>query len=85
VAIFPGTLEALFGVSYPFLDVWGVSRGQFEVFTLGTLAVLLVLGSLGYWRGARLRAIPGLDATSSPGTTAEPAVPTTTTLEETSS
>jgi glutamate:GABA antiporter len=85
VAIFPGTLEGLFGVSYPFYEVWGVSRGQFEIFTLGTLAVLLVLGSLGYWRGARLRAIPGLDATSSATATAAPAVRTAATLEETTS
>ncbi|MFT4008417.1 MAG: APC family permease [Nocardioidaceae bacterium] len=56
VAIFPGTLEKLFGISYPFHDVWGVSRTSFEVFTIGTLVVLLGLGWLGYIRGARVRA-----------------------------
>ena len=44
VAVFPGTLEALFGIDYPFEDYWGVSQVEFEVFTLGTLGVLLVLG-----------------------------------------
>lgn len=56
VAIFPGTLESLFGLDYPFMDYWGVTRTQFEVFTLGTLAVLLVLGVTGYIFGAPVRA-----------------------------
>ncbi|BCY10745.1 APC family permease [Actinoplanes sp. L3-i22] len=55
VAVFPGTLEALFGVDYAFTDVWGVSQARFEAFTLGTLAVLLILGAAGYLRGARVR------------------------------
>ena len=28
VAVFPGTLEALFGIDYPFCDIWGVHRGD---------------------------------------------------------
>jgi amino acid transporter len=55
VAVFPGTLEALFGIDYGFRGVWGVGRGTFEVFTLGTLGVLLVLGLVGYARGAGVR------------------------------
>ncbi len=55
VAVFPGTLEALFGIDYPFEDIWGVTQARFEFFTLGTLAVLLVLGVAGYLRGAALR------------------------------
>ena len=55
VAVFPGTLEAAFGIDYPFEDYWGVTQVEFEVFTLGTLAVLLVLDVVGYARGARVR------------------------------
>ena len=67
VAVFPGTLEALFGVDYPFYDIWGVHRGTFEVFTIGTLVVLLALGILGYVRGAGVRAATPLP-TDTPGT-----------------
>jgi amino acid transporter len=55
VAVFPGTLEALFGLDYDFQEVWGVSHLQFQVLTLGTLAALFVLGVIGYVRGARVR------------------------------
>lgn len=55
VAIFPGTLESVFGVAYPFQDYWGVSRGTFEVFTLGTLGVLALLGLIGYVRARPVR------------------------------
>ncbi|UEA58215.1 APC family permease [Gordonia otitidis] len=48
VAVFPGTLESLFGLDYAFLDTWKVSRIRFEVFTLGTLAVLTVIAVTGY-------------------------------------
>ena len=56
VAVFPGTLEALFGVEYDFREVWGVDQVEFEVFTLGTLAVLITLGLIGYARGKTVRA-----------------------------
>ncbi|MFF5076280.1 APC family permease [Actinoplanes sp. NPDC000266] len=55
VAVFPGTLESLFNIDYSFTDIWGVSQTRFEVFTLGTLIVLLILGVVGYLRGARVR------------------------------
>ncbi|MFD7154109.1 APC family permease [Kribbella sp. NPDC059898] len=63
VAIFPGTLEPLFGIEYGFHDVWGVSRGTFELFTIGTLVVLLALGIIGYLRGAPVRRAVSLDPT----------------------
>jgi amino acid transporter len=56
VAIFPGTLEPLFGIKYDFMSEWGVSQGAFEAFTLGTLLALLALGFVGYWRGKGIRA-----------------------------
>jgi len=55
VAVFPGTLEAVFGVDYPFVDYWGVSQGTFEAFTLGSLGVLAVLGLVGYYRARPVR------------------------------
>jgi hypothetical protein len=55
VAVFPGTLERLFGKEYPFKEYWGVSQATFEVFTLGTLAFLLALGGVGYLLGAPVR------------------------------
>ena len=51
VAVFPGTLERLFGLEYRFLDHWGVLRLRFEVFTLGTLAALTVVAVAGYIHG----------------------------------
>jgi amino acid transporter len=56
-AVFPDVLEKLFGVGYNFKDGWdGVSRGTFEVLTLGTLAVIVLLAIIGYVSGARVRA-----------------------------
>jgi amino acid transporter len=56
VAIFPGTLDELFGRTYSMHDVYGVSRARFEVFTLGTLAIVVVIGIAGYIAGAGVRA-----------------------------
>jgi len=55
VAVFPGTLDRLFGLDYAFEETWGVSRWVFELFTLGTLAALAVLGIVGYLAGKPLR------------------------------
>ena len=38
------------------MDSYGVSRLRFEVFTLGTLAVVLVFGVVGYLLAADVRA-----------------------------
>src|ERR1700704_3275908 len=55
VAVFPNTLERLFGVGYPFKDSWGVSQGEFEALTLGTLAIIVGVGLVGYWAGRSVR------------------------------
>src|SRR5215472_13752965 len=55
VAVFPGTLEKLFGLSYDFHGTWGVSRGTFEALTLGTLAVVLLIAIVGYAAGREVR------------------------------
>jgi amino acid transporter len=56
VAVFPDTLERLFKVGYPFKDTWGVSQAEFEVLTLGTLAIIVIVGVIGYWAGRGVRA-----------------------------
>ncbi len=56
VALFPGTLESLTGHSYSVMDSYGVTRLRFEVFTLGTLGVILVFGVIGYVLAADVRA-----------------------------
>jgi hypothetical protein len=53
--VFPDTLEHLFGAEYDFHSVWGVSQVRFEVFTLGTLAVVIAFALLGYVLGADVR------------------------------
>jgi amino acid transporter len=55
VAVFPDTLERLFNVGYAFKDSWGVSQGEFEALTLGTLAVIVIVGLIGYWAGRGVR------------------------------
>jgi amino acid transporter len=62
VAVFPNTLERLFKVGYPFKDSWGVSQWEFEGLTLGTLAIIVTVGLIGYWAGRDVRA----DQTSVP-------------------
>jgi amino acid transporter len=56
VAVFPGTLERVFGVDYDFVGTWGLSRGKFELYTFGTLAVIVIVAAAGYIGGARVRA-----------------------------
>jgi amino acid transporter len=55
VAVFPGTLERVVGLSYDFKDNWSVTRGTFEALTLGTLGAIVVLGIIGYVLGAGVR------------------------------
>jgi hypothetical protein len=59
-ALFPGVLEGLFGIDYVFGDVWGVSRATFEAFTLGTVAVLLLVGAAGVTAARRTGARPAV-------------------------
>jgi len=55
VAVFPSTLERLFGIEYDFHGTWGVSFAKFLVLTLGTLAVVAALAVVGYVLGAPVR------------------------------
>jgi len=55
VAVFPGTIEVLAGIDYSFADEWGVTQLNFELFTVGTLLIVVALGVVGYVRGAPLR------------------------------
>ena len=61
VAVFPGTLEKLFGLNYDFFGTWGVHRGTFEALTLGTLAVITVLAIVGYATGREVREQSAVD------------------------
>jgi hypothetical protein len=53
--VFPDTLERLFGVGYGFKGSWGVSEWEFELLTLGTLAIIVVVGLVGYAVAAPVR------------------------------
>ncbi len=55
VALFPGTLENVLGGSFVWSDSWSISRTEFEAFTLGTLAVFMVVALIGYALGAPTR------------------------------
>ena len=55
IGIFPDSLEKLFGVGYDFKGYWGVDRLTFEYLTIGTLAVIVLVGILGYWAAAGVR------------------------------
>jgi amino acid transporter len=55
-AVFPGTLERLFGLEYDFVDTWGVSQGRFFALSLGTLAVVVVIATIGHALGRSVRA-----------------------------
>ncbi len=46
--VVPGVLDRALGVPYDFEGTWGVSRLTFELFTAGTLAVLIGFGFVGY-------------------------------------
>jgi hypothetical protein len=54
-AVFPDVLEKVFGVGYGFKGTWGVGRGEFELLTLGTLAVITAFAFVGYWAGSGVR------------------------------
>ncbi|WP_353372982.1 APC family permease [Mycobacterium sp.] len=55
-AVFPGTIdEYVFNLHYSMQDAYGVSRSRFEVFTLGTLGVVVAFGVVGYLLGKPVR------------------------------
>jgi len=54
-AVFPGTLERLFGLEYDFVDTWGVSQGRYIALSLGTLAVVVVIALVGHALGRSVR------------------------------
>jgi amino acid transporter len=70
VAIFPGTIERVVGLSYDFKDNWSVSRGTFEALTLGTLGVIVLIGVVGYAFAANLRKQDVVVPIEAPGTLA---------------
>ena len=53
--VFPGTIEGLFGISYDFKDIWGLTRGQVEAFTVGTIVIDLLVGIIGYALAKKVR------------------------------
>jgi len=55
IAVFPDTLEKVFGVGYGFKDTWGVDRTTFEYLTLGTLLIIVAVGAIGYWAAGSVR------------------------------
>jgi amino acid transporter len=55
VAVFPDVLEKVFGVGYNFNESWGVGRLRFELYTLGSLAIILAVAGIGYVAGAGVR------------------------------
>jgi amino acid transporter len=68
-AIFPDVLEKIFGVGYGFKGSWGVSRWEFEALTLGTLAIIVFVGVIGYLVSGDVRrdvAVVPLDLPPSP-------------------
>jgi glutamate:GABA antiporter len=56
-AVFPGVLWTLLGEDYgPFAESWdGIERGTFELLTLGTLGIIVLLALVGYAAGGRVR------------------------------
>jgi glutamate:GABA antiporter len=55
VAVFPGTLEPIFGIDYAFMDTWGVSRGRYELLAIGTILIVVAVGLIGYLAGTGVR------------------------------
>ena len=59
--LWPGAVNGLFGQSYSIEDNWGVSRAFFEWVTLGSFAVMVLVGVL-FWtigRADRRRGLTG--------------------------
>jgi amino acid transporter len=54
--LWPGLLDRLFGQPYDIMESWGVSRLFFEAVTLGSFAVILLIGVAFWLIGRRDRA-----------------------------
>ena len=50
--LWPGLINSWFGQSYSMEDSWGMTRARFEVFTLGTFVVLMLIG-VAFWAYGR--------------------------------
>ena len=55
VALFPGTLETTLGMEYDYAEIWGTTQGAVLGFTLGTFAIVILLGVLGYLGAGKVR------------------------------
>ncbi len=55
VALFPGTLESALGMEYDYAEIWGTTQGAVMGFTLGTFAIVVLIGVLGYLGAGKVR------------------------------
>ena len=55
VALFPGTLETALGMEYDYAEIWGTTQGAVMGFTLGTFAVVVLIGVVGYLGAGKVR------------------------------
>lgn len=53
--VFPGTLEGLLGIEYNFQEIWGMSRSDVQLFTAGTMIVVILIAIAGYVGGKKVR------------------------------
>jgi amino acid transporter len=53
--VFPGTLESVFGLEYDFQAIWGMARADVQIFTAGTMLVVILIAVAGYVGGKKLR------------------------------
>ena len=53
--VFPGTIEGWLGIDYSFKNIWGLTRGRVEMFTIGTILVDLCVGVVGYALARKVR------------------------------
>lgn len=54
--VFPGTLESIFGLEYDFQEIWGMARADVQLFTAGTMLVVILIAIAGYVGGKNVRA-----------------------------
>jgi amino acid transporter len=55
VALFPGILESALGMEYDYAEIWGTTQGAVMGFTLGTFAVVVLIGVVGYLGAGKVR------------------------------